>query len=42
MVFHPAASEFVVAKAKSADISLFGINYQGKSAVNTSEFSWAA
>ena len=41
-IFHPAASEFVVAKAKSADISLFGIEYQGKSAVTTAQFSWAA
>ena len=30
-IFHPAGSEFRVAKATSADISLFGIEYQGKS-----------
>lgn len=41
-IFHPAGSEFVVAKAKSADISLFGIEYQGKSAITTTQFSWAA
>jgi hypothetical protein len=41
-VFHPAGSEFVVAKAKSADISLFGIEYQGKSALTSAQFSWAA
>jgi hypothetical protein len=41
-VFHPAGSEFVVAKAKSADISLFGIEYQGKSGLSSSQFSWAA
>lgn len=40
-IFHPAASEFVVAKANSANVSLFGIKYQGKSAVTTSRFSWA-
>ena len=33
-IFHPAGSEFRVAKAKSADISLFGIEYQGKSALS--------
>lgn len=41
-IFHPAGSEFVVAKAKSAAISLFGIEYQGKSAITTSQFSWTA
>jgi hypothetical protein len=40
-VFHPAGSEFNVAKAKSADISLFGIEYQGKSGISSSQFSWA-
>ena len=34
-ILHPAASEFVVAKAKSADVSLFGIDYQGKSAITS-------
>jgi len=32
-IFHPAGSEFRVAKATSADISLFGIEYQGKSGI---------
>jgi hypothetical protein len=41
-IFHPAGSEFRVAKAKSADISLFGIEYQGKSAISSAQFSWAA
>ena len=40
-VFHPAGSEFRVAKAKSADISLFGIEYQGKSGLSSSQFSWS-
>ena len=34
-IFHPAGSEFRVAKAKSADISLFGIEYQGKSGISS-------
>ncbi len=41
-IFHPAGSEFRVAKAKSADISLFGIEYQGKSGITSAQFSWAA
>ena len=41
-IFHPAGSEFRVAKAKSADISLFGIEYQGKSGISSAQFSWAA
>jgi hypothetical protein len=41
-IFHPAGSEFRVAKAKSADISLFGIQYQGKSGLSSAQFSWAA
>ena len=41
-IFHPAGSEFRVAKAASADISLFGIEYQGKSAISSAQFSWAA
>lgn len=40
-IFHPAGSEFNVAKAKSADISLFGIEYQGKSGISSSQFTWA-
>ncbi|AGB23401.1 hypothetical protein Mycsm_03082 [Mycobacterium sp. JS623] len=40
-IFHPAGSEFRVAKAKSADISLFGIEYQGKSGLSSSQFNWA-
>jgi hypothetical protein len=41
-IFHPAGSEFRVAKATSADISLFGIEYQGKSGITSAQFSWAA
>jgi hypothetical protein len=41
-IFHPAGSEFNVAKATSADISLFGIEYTGKSGITSAQFSWAA
>ncbi|MCW2626455.1 DUF1326 domain-containing protein [Mycobacterium sp.] len=41
-IFHPAGSEFRVAKATSADISLFGVEYQGKSGISSAQFSWAA
>jgi hypothetical protein len=41
-IFHPAGSEFRVAEGKRAEISLFGIEYQGKSGIASSQFSWAA
>jgi hypothetical protein len=39
---HPVASEFTVAEAKRSSINAFGIEYEGKSGLSTSEFSWAA
>ena len=41
-MFHPVASEFNAAEAKRSRISAFGIEYEGKSGISTSEFSWAA
>jgi hypothetical protein len=41
-MFHPAGSEFRAAEAKRATISAFGIEYEGKSALSASQFSWAA
>jgi len=41
-VFHPAASEFNAAEAKRSRISAFGIEYEGKTGISTSEFAWAA
>ena len=41
-VFHPAASEFNAAEAKRSRISAFGIEYEGKTGLSTSQFSWAA
>jgi hypothetical protein len=41
-MFHPAGSEFRVAEAKRTNISAFGIEYEGKSALSSAQFSWAA
>jgi hypothetical protein len=41
-MFHPAGSNLTMAEAKRSRISAFGIEYEGKSALSTSEFSWAA
>jgi hypothetical protein len=41
-IFHPAGSELTVAHAIRSKIDAFGIQYEGKSAFSTSQFSWAA
>ena len=41
-MFHPVASELTVAEAKRSRINAFGIEYEGKTGLSTSEFSWAA
>ena len=41
-VFHPVASEFRAAEAKRSNIDAFGIQYEGKTGISTSEFSWVA
>ena len=41
-VFHPVASEFRAAEAKRSSINAFGIQYEGKSGISTSGFSWVA
>ena len=41
-VFHPVASEFRAAEAKRSSINGFGIQYEGKTGLSTSEFSWVA
>ena len=41
-MFHPAGSELTVAKALRSRINAFGIEYEGKSAVSSSHFAWAA
>ena len=41
-IFHPAGSELIVARATRSKIDAFGIQYEGKAAFSTSQFSWAA
>jgi hypothetical protein len=41
-IFHPVASDLTIAEAKRSRINAFGIEYEGKSGLSTSEFSWAA
>ncbi len=41
-MFHPAGSDLTVAEAKRSRINAFGIAYEGKTGLSTSEFSWAA
>jgi len=41
-IFHPAGSELTVARATRSKIDAFGIQYEGKAAFSTSQFSWAA
>jgi len=41
-MFHPVASNLTMAEAKRSNIDAFGIQYEGKSGLSTSEFSWAA
>ena len=41
-MFHPVASDMVMAEAKRSKINAFGITYEGKSALAKSNFSWAA
>jgi hypothetical protein len=41
-MFHPVASDLTMAEAKRSKINAFGIQYEGKTGLSTSEFSWAA
>jgi hypothetical protein len=41
-MFHPVASDLTIAEATRSRISAFGIGYEAKAAVSTSDFSWAA
>ena len=40
-MFHPVASDLTMAEAKRSRIDAFGIEYEGKTGLSTSEFSWA-
>jgi hypothetical protein len=41
-LFHPVASDLTIAEARRSRINAFGIEYEGKSGLSTSQFSWAA
>ena len=41
-MFHPVGSNLTMAEAKRSKINAFGIEYEGKTGLSTSEFSWAA
>ena len=41
-MFHPVASDLTMAEAKRSRINAFGIEYEGKTGVSHSSFSWAA
>ena len=41
-MFHPVASDLTMAEAQRSQINAFGIQYDGKTGLSTSEFSWAA
>ena len=41
-MFHPVGSDLTMAEAKRSRISAFGIEYEGKTGLSASEFSWAA
>jgi hypothetical protein len=41
-MFHPVGSDLTMAEATRSRIRAFGIEYEGKTGLSTSEFSWAA
>lgn len=41
-MFHPVASNLTMAEARTSRINAFGISYEGRTGLSTSEFSWAA
>ena len=41
-MFHPVGSDLTMAEARRSRIDAFGIRYEGKTGLSTSEFSWAA
>jgi hypothetical protein len=41
-MFHPVASNLTMAEAQQSRINAFGIEYEAKTGLSTSEFSWAA
>jgi hypothetical protein len=41
-MFHPVGSDLTMAEARRSRINAYGIQYEGKSGLSTSEFTWAA
>jgi hypothetical protein len=41
-MFHPVGADLTMAEAKRTQIDAFGIQYDGKTGLSKSEFSWAA
>ena len=41
-MFHPVGPDLTMAEAQRTRINAFGITYEGKTGLSTSEFSWAA
>jgi hypothetical protein len=41
-MFHPVGSDLTMAQAKRSRINAFGIQYEGKTGLSKSEFSWVA
>lgn len=41
-MFHPVGSNLTMAEARRSRINAFGIRYEGKTGLSTSQFSWAA
>ena len=41
-MFHPVGSNLTMAEAKRSRINAFGIEYEGKTGLSKSDFSWAA
>jgi hypothetical protein len=40
-IFHPAGSTLTIARAERANVSAFGIEYQGQGGFSNSQFAWA-
>jgi hypothetical protein len=41
-MFHPVGADLIMAEAKRSRISAYGIEYEGKTGLSKSDFSWAA
>jgi hypothetical protein len=41
-MFHPAGSNLTIAEARRSSIDAFGIAFEGKTGLSTSQFAWAA